>query len=272
MKRNHGVIYYVRAVQIAFRSFAYYPVDSISNLAGYALSEFGSVAAILVVIWRFHSIDGWTLRPLLVLVAIRIAVTGIRATFTRSLLSIPSMIQDGSFDNLLVRPTHPLILTLVRPGSHYVGMDSILSVPALIAALAFAGIRWSPGTVLLLLCTLLGGVLLFLAVDITIVSQALWSGQSVEGGQVHWTLMYIQEQYSQYPLSVFSKWIQIVMTYAFPFGFVSFFPARLLVQGGIHYPAPVWYGWLTLPIGLFLALMATQVWNAGMRRYTGSGS
>jgi ABC-type uncharacterized transport system permease subunit len=62
------------------------------------------------------------------------------------------------------------------------------------------------------------------------------------------------------------------MTYLFPFAFISFFPARLLESHIPSYPAPLWYGHLTLPIGGFLLIVALGIWNRGMNHYRSTGS
>jgi ABC-2 type transport system permease protein len=244
----------------------------LASLLGYCVSELSSVALILVVVWAFHAIDGWTLRPLVLLMGLSAVIRGIRATFAGSVLTIPAMIQDGSFDVLLVRPVHPLIQALIQPGSYSVGVDSLVAVPAFLVVLWYSHLLGSVVGLLVVVLTVLGGVLMFLAVDIALASQALWSGQSVEGGQMHWTLMYIQGQYSQYPLSVFPKLIRWVMTYLFPFAFISYFPVRLVDSKVPSYPLPLWYGWLTLPIGIMMIVLALTIWNRGMYHYQSTGS
>jgi len=263
---------YAVAVKLSFRSFTYFWLDYLAGLLGYALAELSSMALILAAVLAFHAIDGWTLRPLLVLLGLSTLVRGIRATFTPSILTVPELIQSGSFDALLIRPVHPLVQALNQPGSYTVGPASLVAAPAAVLAFQFAGIAWSLRSLALILTTVVGGVLMLLAVDIAVASQSLWTGQAVEPGQMQWTLLYIQGAYSQYPLAVFPKLVRWALTYLLPFAFISFFPARVLGPHIPGYPAPLWYAWLTLPIGVAMVSVAAWIWNRGMHYYRGTGS
>jgi ABC-2 type transport system permease protein len=227
---------------------------------------------ILVVVWRFHAVDGWTWRPLILLMGLSAVIRAIRSTFAGGVPTIPSLIQYGGFDTFLLRPVHRLLQVLTQPASSSVGADNLVAVPAFLAAIWYAGVHSSGTAVVLLTATAVGGVLMLLAVDIAVASQALWSGQSVEGGQVHRTLMYVQGQHPQYPLGVFPRLIRWAMTFLFPLAFISFFPARVLGTAVLPFPAPLRYGWLTLPRGMVMVTGAALLWTWGLRHYQSTGS
>jgi ABC-2 type transport system permease protein len=194
------------AVRLSFRSFTYYWLDYLVGLVGYALAEGSSMAFIVAALFAFHAVDGWTFRPLVVLLGLSTLVRSIRTTFTASVVTIPELIQAGSFDTFLVRPVHPVLQAMNQPGSYPLGPAGIIAIPIAMFAFRYAGVKLSIQSLVLIVGTVVGGVLMLLVVDIAIASLSLWTAQSVEQGQMNRTMQYIQGAYSQYPLAVSPRW------------------------------------------------------------------
>ncbi len=75
-------------------------------------------------------------------------------------------------------------------------------------------------------------------------------------------------EYSRYPLRVFPKWIQWVMTFVLPFGFACFYPASAFFgDRSLH-----GFALATPFVGAALLYLANRMLEAGIRRYESTGS
>ena len=77
---------------------------------------------------------------------------------------------------------------------------------------------------------------------------------------------------SQYPISIYPKALQMVLTYLIPLGWVSYYPAAELL--GKETELFAWNGavWMTLSIGLAIFALAAFVFNQGMKQYESAGN
>ena len=77
---------------------------------------------------------------------------------------------------------------------------------------------------------------------------------------------------SQYPISIYPKALQMVLTYLIPLGWVSYYPAAELL--GKETELFAWNGavWMTLSIGLAIFALAAFVFNQGLKQYESAGN
>ena len=74
--------------------------------------------------------------------------------------------------------------------------------------------------------------------------------------------------FGRYPLSVYSQWIQFLLSWLVPFAFASFYPsAHLLGRHELHDLAPLAPLVAAACFGLLLL-----AWNRGLRQYSSTGS
>jgi ABC-2 type transport system permease protein len=74
--------------------------------------------------------------------------------------------------------------------------------------------------------------------------------------------------FTKYPLSIYSKWIRIILTFIIPFAFTAFFPAGYFV-GKIAINTAV-FG--TALAALISFIIAYTTWTLGIRAYESAGS
>lgn len=74
--------------------------------------------------------------------------------------------------------------------------------------------------------------------------------------------------FAQFPLSIYGRGLQVLLTYGVPFAFVSYYPAAW-VFGKEHVG---WVGLLTPAVALYAALMARAIFRLGLRRHESTGN
>jgi ABC-2 type transport system permease protein len=73
--------------------------------------------------------------------------------------------------------------------------------------------------------------------------------------------------FAQYPLTIYPRAINIVLTWLIPYGFTSFYPATYLL--GRDSSLVVWLGPVVAAV---LLVLGYQFWRFGLRHYAGTGS
>jgi ABC-2 type transport system permease protein len=73
--------------------------------------------------------------------------------------------------------------------------------------------------------------------------------------------------FAQYPLTIYPKFINLVLTWLIPYAFASFVPATYLLGRDTSVVA-----WLGPLVAAGLLFIGYQFWRLGLRHYAGTGS
>ncbi|MBV8721981.1 MAG: ABC-2 family transporter protein, partial [Candidatus Eremiobacteraeota bacterium] len=90
---------------------------------------------------------------------------------------------------------------------------------------------------------------------------------------LRWVVMSLEQDFTRYPISIYTRGVRIVLTYVLPFAFMNYFPATFFLQksdSGMHLNPQV--GLLTPAIGLAWLAVSYAFWRVGLRHYQGTGS
>jgi ABC-2 type transport system permease protein len=173
-------------------------------------------------------------------------------------------VRSGQFDRFMVRPVDPLFHLLADRFCHD-GIGNFLVGAALVGiAAGQLGLAWTPGTLLYLVIMVLSGGIIFIALNLMTCVSAFWIMDSVPVTRV----VFEMHEFAKYPLSIYPRAIGLLLTWAIPFGFASYFPAARLM--GIESPSWQAYG-APVVAGVVLAI-ALQVWRFGLRHYGSTGT
>lgn len=80
--------------------------------------------------------------------------------------------------------------------------------------------------------------------------------------------MYNIQNYGRYPVTIYNRAIQVLLTWIIPFAFVGIYPAALFLQRDEMRSMAI----LTPVVGAVFLAIGLVSWNYGVRRYKGAGS
>ena len=229
-----------------------------------------ALGTIWVMMARFPSMNGWRWQEVFFLYALYMLGHTVNNTFFFTIGNVPEHIREGRFDRFLVRPLDPLFQVISQPGQIWPDEFAV--------ALVFFGIaqgivhlHWTAATGWLLLGATCGGALIDFAVQMFIATLAFWV---IRLDTLRWVVMSLENDFTRYPLSIYNRAVRIMLAYVFPFAFMNYFPATVL----LHKTAETGYtinpllGWLTPVVGALWFGGAYLFWRAGLNRYQGTGS
>ena len=116
----------------------------------------------------------------------------------------------------------------------------------------------------------LGGSLIDLGISLVVATISFWF---VRVDTLRWVVMSLEQDFTRYPISIYTRGVQIVLAFLLPFAFMNYFPATYFLQKaetGLHLNPAV--GLLTPAIGIVWVSIAYLFWQTGLRHYQGTGS
>jgi ABC-2 type transport system permease protein len=228
-------------------------------------------AGIWIILNKFQVINGWELWDIMLLYNLNLFSYGLGSLFFFvPLQELESMVHNGSFDGILIRPMNPL-LHLLASRQRYVGFLGHIILGTIVFILCFARleIEWSFVKVLYLLSVLVGASFIHIAIILFTCSISLWLVQSMAIRDI---IIYDTRRFMDYPISIYGTVIQVILTFIIPYAFINFYPAQYFLggKGGTLFHPILQY--LTPAVGLFLSTLAYKFWQTGINHYESTGS
>lgn len=221
--------------------------------------------AVWVIMSQIPNLNGWTLPQVLLIYGLITLSKSINHMFADNLWTLGrDYVRTGQFDRFMVRPVDPLFHLLADRFCHD-GIGNFLVGAALVGiATARLGVVWTPMTVLYLVIMVLSGGVIFIALNLMTCVSAFWIMDSVPVTRV----VFEMHEFAKYPLSIYPRAIGLLLTWAIPFGFASYFPATQMM--GLDVPA--WQAYGAPVVAAVVLAIALWVWRFGLRHYGSTGT
>ena len=210
-------------IRTFFKARAEYRLGFILGMFANFYCYFITFATYWVIVSGLGNLGGWDFPDLSVLYGLSLityAISGVLVWYT--VYHMDQIITDGALDSYLVRPCGVLPqMIFQRFGDTFLGQ---ILVSAIFLTMAFIRSE-TPFTFLkmiYLIFALIGGVLIQCASMILIGSMSFWTLRSTDFGRI---VYYEIRSMTQYPLSIFPKWIQFALTFVFPWAFINYYPS-----------------------------------------------
>ena len=257
---------YARLVGARARGQLEYRGSLALQVVATALITIVDFVAILVIFQNVPALDGWRFEE----IALLYGVATVSFAFTDLVIGhldlFPQMIRDGTFDLLLVRPLPSLLQVIASDFSLRRIGKVVQGVAVLVYAFAHVDVDWTLGRAVLLPVAIVSGAVLYAAVWIALATIAFWIVDAIE---VVNAFTYGGSFLSQYPISIFGRWLRGLVLFAIPLAFVAYFPVRaLLDKDGI---GPAELGYAAPLVAVAASVVAYAVWEQAVRRYRSAG-
>jgi ABC-2 type transport system permease protein len=260
---------YAHYVRVSIRSQLQYRASFVMSAIGVFLVTASEFVAVWALFDRFGQVRGWTLPEIALFYGMVSITWALCDAFGRGFEVFGTMIKEGNFDRLLLRPRSTVLqllgqeLTLRRAGRLAQGI-------VVLGYAASAGtIDWSLPRVVLLVASIACGVCAFLGVIVLQATSAFWTVDSLE---VWNAFTYGGVTMSQYPLAIYRSWFRNVFTYVIPLGCVNYFPGVAILGRADPLGTPAFVGWIAPLAGPVFLIVCLQIWRLGVRHYRSTGS
>lgn len=241
-----------------------YRANFILGASSTIIWQASSIAAVWVVMQKVPTLNGWNYDEVLLVYGLVTLSKSINHMFADNLWTLGRVyIRSGGFDRFLVRPIDPLFHLLAdRFCQDGVG-NFLVGVALVVKATVALHIAWTPLKLLMLVVGVVSGGFIFIALNLITCVAAFWIVDSVPVTR----LVFDNHLFAQYPLSIYPRAINILLTWVIPYGFASFYPASYLLDRAVGNLA--WFGPL---IAAILLWVGYRLWQTGLKYYSGTGT
>jgi ABC-2 type transport system permease protein len=265
-RKGMGIYFYM--VNVSIQTQLQYRYAFVMNILGWAMTYAGTAVSMWVLLYSFQAIQGWNFWELLFLFALSVLSWSICVVFFFHFRTLDEYMVQGTFDRFLVRPIHPFLQVMALKFD--VGAFGHLLFSMIAVALSYAqlGLHWRAWQWLVFLGAVGGGTLIQGGLLVAISAMAFWTTRSE---QFYWAVMWPAKSLMNYPLAIFPRVVQLLVTFILPFAFVNYLPALLLLGKRDEFYAPL-LGFLSLLVGVVFFGLCFKLWMSGLDHYKSTGS
>ena len=252
------------------RAWFQYRVDALLKSLAVFLREATGIIFIYFTLLKFDTLSGWDIYEMLFLFSILFLTYGIMIIFFTGLRDFGKTVRDGSFDRFMLRPRGLLFQIIFVNSDWFAALGhGGLGIALFILSAGKVGISWNPVNIVYYVITIIGGVLIQGAVFLILAALNIYL---LETASLKELLYWNMRKFAGYPISIFNKFIQVIMIYVMPFAFVNYFPAQYLLRKSDMNQYPEIYMYITPIIGIAMYLLAYAFWRYSIRFYKSSGN
>lgn len=257
---------YLKYMSILLKSQLEYRTSFILLSIGQFFVPFLSFVGIFLFFQRFENIGGWSLYEVALCYSVIHIAFSLSECFARGFDSFSSLVINGDFDRILVRPRGTIIQVL---GSKFeftrIGRLA-QSIIVLVFSLYHLNIAWNSYKIITLIFMVISAIIIFIGIYMLGASLCFWT---IEGLEVVNIFTDGGREMSQYPLSIYKDWVRKFFTFVIPFGTVNYLPLMFIldkVQGNniIYMITPL--------IGMLFIIPCILIWSIGVKHYKSTGS
>lgn len=215
------------------------------------------------------NIAGWDFADLSMLYGVSLLTYSISGTLVwYSVYHLEEIIISGQLDIFLLRPANLLHqLIWQRFGDTFIG-QIIVTLFFLGFAIYEKNSYFTPFKVIYFTVCIISGILIQLAAMILVGSISFWTLKSSSIGKIFY---YDIRKMTQYPLIIYPKFIQYLLTFILPWGFINYYPVTFLLEKNTEYTSNV-LTFAPLVVGILFLSIALNVFRKGVNHYSGVGS
>lgn len=252
------------------RAWFQYRVDAVLRSFAVFAREATGIIVIYFTLLKFDSLNGWNIYEMLFLFSLLFLTYGIMIIFFTGLRDFGNTVRDGTFDRFILRPRGILFQIIFVNADWFAAIGhGGLGITLFFVSAGKVGIKWNLINGGYYFFMVVGGVLIQGAVFLILAALNIYLLQT---NSLKELLYWNARKFAGYPISVFSKGIQMLMIYVMPFAFVNYFPAQYFLRKSDMNQYPGIYMYLTPVIGIGMYLVAYAFWRYSLRFYKSSGN
>ncbi len=254
---------YGKYFSIHLKSIMEYKTSFLLSCIGQFLVSFNVFLGIHFMFQRFPTVVGFTYNEVLLCFGITLMEFSLAEAFARGFDSFGSLVRNGEFDRIMVRPRNE-ILQVLGSRIEFSRIGRILqAVVMFVWGFSVSNLRWTPQKVLTIILMLIGGTVVFAGIFLIYASICFFTLEGLEFMNIFTDGA---REYGKYPVCIYGRHILLLCTFVVPYALIQYYPLLYLLDRGRAY-----YSLLPLAACLFI-LPCLLLWKQGVKHYSSCGS
>jgi ABC-2 type transport system permease protein len=211
-----------------------------------------------------ETIGGWGFGELIALLGVfRLVHTLMIALIWPNTEKFNQSIRDGSMDYTLLQPINSLFLVTFSRITVWRAWDLVLATVLIIVGINLAGDIITPFNLLAFLLLTVSGAIVIYSLWIVLIALTFWFIKFDNNVTILQALL----DAGRYPVTVYPVWLRVIVTFIIPVAVATTVPLQAL-RGELSLGRIFMF----LAIGIASFLVASRVWKAGLKQYSGASS
>ena len=264
IKRLAGSLHlYKQYFMIQLKSTMQYKTSFFLTALGQFLASFNVLLGMYFMFQRFRNVRAYGYGEVLLCCGILLMEFSLAETFARGFDQFSSIIGNGTFDRIMVRPRSS-VLQVLGQRIEFTRLGRMVQAVIIFAySLSVGTVDWSFSRIVVLIFMLLGGTTLFAGIFLIYAAICFFTLEGLEFMNV---LTDGAREYGKYPFDIYGKKILLFATFVVPYACVQYYPLLFVLGQGKW-----WYGLLP-GAGVVFLLPCYLLWRVGVRHYKSTGS
>lgn len=258
-----NVSLYFSFLKVSLKEILIYRIDCVVGIFSQLVVQLVSLVFIFVVFRHTENVAGWNFYQILLLYGVTRIPIGIAGYCFDGLYDIgPKYIKNGDFDKVLLRPVHPLI-SIIGNSREFVSIaDLFIGFGITIWMLIKLTIPITALLIIKIVFFSIVGAFIVGAINTIFSISSFWTYRSNE---VIWSF-YKMYTFTEYPITIYNKFIRFLITAVLPFAFVAYYPTMAYL--GLN----VYMIYLSPFVAVVLWIIAIKLWNLALNKYRSTGT
>jgi ABC-2 type transport system permease protein len=209
-------------------------------------------------------LGGWGPGELIALLGVfRLVNTLMAALIWPNTEKFNASVRDGSFDYALLQPVNSLFLVSFSRIVVWRVWDLVLAFILIIAGINMAGDTVTVISLISFFLLTVSGAIVIYSLWIVLIALTFWFTKFDNNVTILQALL----DSGRYPATIYPFWLRAIVTFVIPIAVATTVPLQAL-RGDLS----AWQIAGFAGLGLFSFLIASQIWQFGVKRYSGASS
>ena len=210
------------------------------------------------------SLGGWGAGEVIALLGVfRLVNTLMGALIWPATERFNTGVRDGSLDYLLLQPVNSLFMISFSRIVLWRAWDILLGLGLIVYGLSQSSAVTSPASILVFILLMASGAAIIYSLWVVLIAFTFWFTKFDNNVTILQALL----EAGRYPATVYPPWLRVIITFVVPVAVATTVPLQAL-RGDLF----LWQIALFLLISALSLFVASRVWRAGIKRYSGASS
>lgn len=241
-----------------------YRADAVVNILLNIMWLGWELLGLSIIFSNTDTLGGWGFGELIALLGVfRIVHTMMMTLVWPNTEKFNQSIRDGSMDYTILQPVSSMFLVTFSRINVWRTWDLILSIVLIAIGIDMAGDVATPLSVLYFVLLTISGAVVIYSLWIVLIAFTFYFTKFDNNVTILQALL----DAGRYPVTVYPPWLQVIVTFIIPIAIATTIPVQGLRQE-LGQPR------IAMFVGIAIAsfLVASQIWKAGLKRYSGASS
>ena len=241
-----------------------YRADTVVNILLNLMWLGWELLSLSIIFNNTETIAGWGFGELIALLGVfRLVHTLMIALIWPNTEKFNQSIRDGSMDYTLLQPINSMFLITFSRITVWRAWDLILAIVLISVGINIGGDVVTASQILTFILLTVSGAVIIYSLWIVLISLTFWFTKFDNNVTILQALL----DAGRYPVTVYPVWLQILVTFVIPIAVATTIPLQ-----GLRGELTLLRVAMFFTIGVISFLVASRIWKAGLKQYSGASS